>query len=136
MPARDMACLHVACYACPWHACPPHAMLLMACLPVTCAHDLPPLPVMPSLPATCLACPSQVQEILQGAAAVGGCAVNTTFTSLEPDCLSQTAPEGAPGACTFPPTINEPNAYRLARGAAIGLVGEDGYFDAGQPSIN
>ena len=72
----------------------------------------------------------KVRGVLAGAAALGGCKLNATFSSLEYDCLSRPAPDGAPGACTFPPTINEPGAYRLAKGAAIGLVGLDSYHDA------
>lgn len=71
-----------------------------------------------------------VQRVLRGAAELGGCGLNLTVSSLEYDCLSRPAPEGAPGSCTFPPTINEPGAYRLAKGAAVGLVGADRYHDA------
>ena len=71
----------------------------------------------------------KVRGVLQGAAAVGGCTLNLTTSSLEYDCLEQPIPPGAPGACTFPPTVNEPNAYRLAKGAAISLVGDERYDD-------
>ena len=72
----------------------------------------------------------RVQAVLTGAAAVGSCQLNLTLSSLEYDCLSRPAPEGAPGSCTFPPTINEASAYRLAKGAAIGLIGQHRYHDA------
>lgn len=32
---------------------------------------------------------------------------------------------GAPGSCTFPPTVNAKAAWALARQAALGLVGEE-----------
>ena len=77
----------------------------------------------------------RVRSILAGAAALGSCQLNLTLSSLEYDCLTRPAPEGAPGACTFPPTVNEPGAYRLAKGAAIGLVGPDRFHDAAAPTM-
>ena len=72
----------------------------------------------------------RVKEIFKGAAATGGCKVNVTTTSLEKDCLSSAPPEGAPGPCTFPPTVNSPDAYRVAKGAAVGLVGSERFIEA------
>ena len=72
----------------------------------------------------------QVAKILRGAAAIGGCTLNLTSTSLEDDCLDGPAPEGAPGACTFPPTVNDPGAFRVARAAAIELAGEERFQEA------
>ena len=78
----------------------------------------------------------KVQSVLHGAAAVGNCKLNLTVSSLEYDCLSRPAPEGAPGGCTFPPTVNEPGAYRLAKGAAVGLVGADRCVSPSSPPLN
>ena len=72
----------------------------------------------------------RVKGIFKGAAATGGCKVNVTTTSLEKDCLSSAPPEGAPGPCTFPPTVNSPDAYRVAKGAAVGLVGSERFIEA------
>jgi IAA-amino acid hydrolase len=72
----------------------------------------------------------QIAKVLQGAAAIGGCTLNLTVSSLDADCLSQPAPEGAPGSCTFPPTVNAPSAFRLAKGAALSLVGEERFQEA------
>jgi len=62
--------------------------------------------------------------VLRGAAATFGCALNLTVSSFDHDCLRQPPPEGAPGSCTFPPTVNHPNGYATARAAALGLVGD------------
>ena len=72
----------------------------------------------------------RVREILTASALGGGCKLNLTMTALDQDCLRRAAPEGAPGACTFPPTVNDGMAYRLAKSAALGLVGDGGYQEA------
>jgi len=72
----------------------------------------------------------KVTSVLTGAAAMGGCKLNLTMSSLEDYCLRRPAPEGAPGSCTFPPTVNDGFAYRLARGAATALVGEEHFHEA------
>ena len=61
---------------------------------------------------------------------MGGCKLNLTMSSLEEDCLRRPAPQGAPGSCTFPPTINAGSAFRLARGAAGAVVGEERFHVA------
>jgi len=49
----------------------------------------------------------KVEAVLRGAAALGGCSVNATLSSIEEDCLTAAVtPPGAPGPCTFPPTVN------------------------------
>lgn len=72
----------------------------------------------------------RVGSILRGAAAMGECSLNLTTSSLEEDCLARPAPEGAPGSCTFPPTVNSGSAFRLAKGAAQALVGADRFQEA------
>ena len=72
----------------------------------------------------------RVAEILRAAAAVGGCELELTASSLEEDCMAQPIPPGAPGSCTFPPTVNARGAYRLARAAAVSLIGESSVHEA------
>lgn len=67
---------------------------------------------------------ARLGEVLRGAAATGGCELNLTTSSLDADCMRRPAPEGAPGSCTFPPTVNHDDAYRLFRSAALSLVGD------------
>ena len=76
----------------------------------------------------------QVAKILHGAADMGSCKLNLTLSSLDDDCLGRRAPEGAPGSCTFPPTVNAEDAYRLAKGAAVALVGS-GQFQEAAPTM-
>ncbi len=71
----------------------------------------------------------KVADVLKGAAAMGGCGLNLTTSSLELDCLSKPAPPGAPGACTFPPTVNARSAFHMAKSAALDLVGRDRFVE-------
>jgi metal-dependent amidase/aminoacylase/carboxypeptidase family protein len=61
--------------------------------------------------------------VLRGAAATHGCELELKSTSFDESCLADDPPLGAPGACTFPPTVNHPRAYELAHKAASALAG-------------
>ena len=52
-----------------------------------------------------------------------GCALNLTASTFEAECLHSPPPKGAPGACTFPPTVNAKEGFEIARDAATALVG-------------
>ena len=71
----------------------------------------------------------RLRAVVEGAAALGQCRLELTMSSLDDDCKDHRVPPGAPGACTFPPTINTKAAYALARGAAAELAGVDNVFD-------
>ena len=51
-----------------------------------------------------------------------GCRLNLTLSSFATDCTHRAAPAGAPGACTFPPTVNHAAGWAEARRAALRLV--------------
>ena len=60
--------------------------------------------------------------VLNGAAGMLGCRLNLTLSSFAHDCMRHPAPAGAPGACTFPPTVNHEVGWEEARRAAARLV--------------
>ena len=60
--------------------------------------------------------------VLRGAADMLGCRLNLTLSSFAADCMRRPAPEGAPGACTFPPTVNHAVGWAEAQRAAQRLV--------------
>lgn len=60
--------------------------------------------------------------VLRGAADMLGCRLNLTLSSFAADCTRRAAPAGAPGACTFPPTVNHAIGWAEARRAALRLV--------------
>ena len=72
--------------------------------------------------------------MLKGAAAMGNCKLNLTVSSFKDDCLSNPAPKGAPGACTFPPTVNAKSAFAVAKDAAVALVGKE-KFRIAEPTM-
>ena len=76
----------------------------------------------------------KVGEVLKGAAAMGNCKLNLTVSSFKDDCLSNPAPKGAPGACTFPPTVNAKSAFAVAKDAAVALVGKE-KFRIAEPTM-
>ena len=61
-------------------------------------------------------------QVLGGAASMLGCRLNLTLSSFATDCTRRAAPAGAPGACTFPPTVNHAAGWAEARRAALRLV--------------
>jgi IAA-amino acid hydrolase len=76
----------------------------------------------------------RVAAVLRGAAAMHGCKLNLTASKFEAECLHEPAPKGAPGACTFPPTINSKSAFEIGRDAATALVGEE-RFRVAEPTM-
>ena len=60
--------------------------------------------------------------VLGGAASMLSCRLNLTLSSFAADCTRRAAPAGAPGACTFPPTVNHAAGWAEARRAALRLV--------------
>mmetsp|Transcript_19771 Transcript_19771/g.58619 ORF Transcript_19771/g.58619 Transcript_19771/m.58619 type:complete len:239 (-) Transcript_19771:145-861(-) len=72
----------------------------------------------------------KVEAVLRGAAALGGCSVNATLSSIEEDCLTAAVtPPGAPGPCTFPPTANAEAGHTTVRRAAEALVGAESFVE-------
>lgn len=72
----------------------------------------------------------KVEAVLRGAAALGGCSVNATLSSIEEDCLTAAVtPPGAPGPCTFPPTVNAEAGHTTVRRAAEALVGAESFVE-------
>ena len=66
----------------------------------------------------------RVAQIIGGSAAALGCKHELQMSSFDAACLSAEPPPGAPGACTFPPTVNAPSAWGLVAGAAAALGAE------------
>ena len=50
----------------------------------------------------------------EAAGATTGCTANFTASTFDDDCLSHPAPRGAPGSCTFPPTVNTRREHAIA----------------------
>ena len=66
----------------------------------------------------------RTKEIVQQTAAAYGCQAELHFTSFDASCLSTTGlPAEFASGCTYPPVINDDDMYKLARGAALELVG-------------
>ena len=66
----------------------------------------------------------RVAEVVRGTAGAFGCNSTLQMSSFDAACLTAEAPPGAPGACTFPPTVNARSAWRLVAGAAAALGAE------------
>lgn len=62
------------------------------------------------------------------------CRLELITSSLHTDCLRQAAPEGAPGSCTFPPTVNDAGAWELAKQAARELTTVEDVIES-QPTM-
>lgn len=77
----------------------------------------------------------RVAEVLKGAAQMGGCKLNLTVSSFDEDCLYNPAPAGAPGACTFPPTVVAKSAFAIAKDAAVALVGKERFRGRAEPTM-
>jgi metal-dependent amidase/aminoacylase/carboxypeptidase family protein len=81
-------------------------------------------------------CPCvQARKVLFGSAASLGCKLELVTSSLDTSCLRQAPPAGAPGSCTFPPTVNNGAAWAVAKAAARSLVASpEDVWDA-QPTM-
>ena len=66
----------------------------------------------------------RVAQVIGGTSGALGCNHTLRMSSFNATCLTDDAPPGAPGACTFPPTVNARAAWRLVAGAASALGAE------------
>lgn len=76
----------------------------------------------------------QARKVLHRSAATMGCQLNLVTSSLDTSCLSQEAPAGAPGSCTFPPTVNDVSAWAMAKKVARSLVADEDVLES-QPTM-
>ncbi|KAL3917206.1 MAG: hypothetical protein SGPRY_006498 [Prymnesium sp.] len=72
--------------------------------------------------------------LMKPRAAMLDCRLELITSSLHTDCLRQAAPEGAPGSCTFPPTVNDAGAWELAKQAARELTSVEDVIES-QPTM-
>ena len=70
---------------------------------------------------------TRLEAIVKGAAATHGCEADLKMSSFDLDCMARSqdfVKVGAPGACTFPATVNTPAEWGLHKEIAAELIGD------------